>query len=41
MKKKFLLYIAVIVTCLFLGFTIYYLAKNNENIYPNLYYLKK
>lgn len=36
MKKKFLLYIAVIVTCLFLGFTIYYLAKNNENIYLNM-----
>lgn len=36
MKKKFLLYVAVIVTCLFLGFTIYYLAKNDENIYLNI-----
>lgn len=32
MKKKFLLYVAVITTCLFLGFTVYYLAKNDENI---------
>lgn len=36
MKKKFLLYVAVIVTCLFLGFTIYYIAKNDENIYLNI-----
>ena len=36
MKKKFLVYVAVIVTCLFLGFTIYYIAKNDENIYLNI-----
>lgn len=31
--KKFLIYVVIIVTCLFLGFTIYYLTLNNENIY--------
>ncbi|MBQ9786377.1 MAG: hypothetical protein IJW25_02810, partial [Clostridia bacterium] len=36
MKKKFLLYVAVIVTCLFLGFTIYYIARNDENMYLNI-----
>lgn len=36
MKKKFLLYVVVIVTCLFLGFTVYYLARNDENISLNI-----
>lgn len=36
MKKKFLLYVVVIVTCLFLGFTVYYLSRNDENIYLNI-----
>ena len=31
--KKFLMYVIIVVTCLFLGFTIYYLTQNNENIY--------
>lgn len=30
--KKFLIYVVVIVTCLFLGFTVYYLSLNDENI---------
>ena len=30
--KKFLMYVIIVVTCLFLGFTVYYLAKNNETI---------
>lgn len=34
--KKFLMYVIVVVTCLFLGFTVYYLAKNNETIYLTL-----
>ncbi len=32
MKKKFLLYVVVIITILFLGFTVYYIAKNDETI---------
>lgn len=31
--KKFLMYVIIVVTCLFLGFTVYYLTQNNENIY--------
>lgn len=31
--KKFLMYVIIVVTCLFLGFTIYYLTQNNETIY--------
>lgn len=31
--KKFLMYVIIVITCLFLGFTIYYLTQNNENIY--------
>lgn len=34
--KKFLMYVIIVVTCLFLGFTVYYLAKNNETIYLTL-----
>lgn len=30
--KKFLMYVIIVITCLFLGFTVYYLAKNNETI---------
>lgn len=29
--KKFLMYVIIVVTCLFLGFTVYYLTQNNEN----------
>lgn len=36
MKKKFLIYVVVTITVLFLGFTCYYLAKNNEEMYMNL-----
>ena len=36
MKKKFLLYVSVAVTLLFLGFTVYYIARNDENMYLNL-----
>ena len=32
MKKKFFMYVIVMVTILFLGFTTYYVSKNNENI---------
>ncbi len=31
--KKFLMYVIIVVTCLFLGFTVYYLTQNNENIF--------
>lgn len=34
--KKFLMYVIIVVTCLFLGFTIYYLSQNNENIYISI-----
>ena len=34
--KKFLIYVVIVVTCLFLGFTVYYLTKNNETIYLTL-----
>ena len=32
MKKKFLLFTVLIITALFLGFTVYYIAKNDETI---------
>ena len=34
--KKFLMYVIIVITCLFLGFTIYYLTQNNENIYMTI-----
>ncbi|MBQ7884729.1 MAG: hypothetical protein IJ318_01365 [Clostridia bacterium] len=34
--KKFLMYVIIVITCLFLGFTVYYLTKNNETIYLTL-----
>ena len=34
--KKFLLYVVVAITLVFLGFTIYYIAQNDEKIYLNI-----
>ena len=34
--KKFLMYVVVLVTMLFIGYTTYYFVRNNENIYLTL-----
>ena len=34
--KKFLMYVVVLVTVLFIGYTAYYFIRNNENIYLSL-----
>lgn len=34
--KKFLMYVIVLVTMLFIGYTVYYFVRNNENIYLSL-----